>query len=181
MTEDIKLGVSRRTLAKGAAWSVPAAAVVAAAPAYAKSPVPPPPPPVFNWAAGCATVGNGKGGCNGVDKTPQVPVFIQNFSGQTLQFQILGARFWKDGDPEPTTALTTPQIWTNTGYQDRCSPRLTTTGCGGYLTVTLESGTCANLWIVREAALGSSDAFRARFRYRWVTPPSPALPPPDAR
>lgn len=38
MTEDTsKFGVSRRTLAKGAAWTVPAAAVVAAAPAYAKS------------------------------------------------------------------------------------------------------------------------------------------------
>ena len=39
MTEDTtKLGVSRRTLAKGAAWSVPAVAVAGAAPAYAVSP-----------------------------------------------------------------------------------------------------------------------------------------------
>ncbi len=37
MSEQTKSGISRRTLAKGAAWSVPAAAVVAAAPAYAKS------------------------------------------------------------------------------------------------------------------------------------------------
>ena len=38
MTEETtNLGVSRRTLAKGAAWTVPAAAVIAAAPAYAKS------------------------------------------------------------------------------------------------------------------------------------------------
>ena len=36
MSEDTtKLGVTRRTLAKGAAWSVPAVAVAAAAPAYA--------------------------------------------------------------------------------------------------------------------------------------------------
>ena len=37
MTEQTQSGISRRTLAKGAAWSVPAAAVVAAAPAYANS------------------------------------------------------------------------------------------------------------------------------------------------
>lgn len=37
MNDTQSLGVSRRTLAKGAAWTVPAVAVVAAAPAYAKS------------------------------------------------------------------------------------------------------------------------------------------------
>lgn len=41
MSDPAKIGVSRRTLAKGAAWTVPAAAVVAAAPAYAVSQVPP--------------------------------------------------------------------------------------------------------------------------------------------
>lgn len=41
MSELAKSGVSRRTLAKGAAWTVPAAAVVAPAPAYAVSQVPP--------------------------------------------------------------------------------------------------------------------------------------------
>lgn len=37
MTEQTPSGISRRTLAKGAAWSVPAVAVAAAAPAYAQS------------------------------------------------------------------------------------------------------------------------------------------------
>jgi len=37
MTEPTQSGISRRTLAKGAAWSVPAVAVAAAAPAYAVS------------------------------------------------------------------------------------------------------------------------------------------------
>lgn len=37
MTEQNQSGISRRTLAKGAAWSVPAVAVAAAAPAYAVS------------------------------------------------------------------------------------------------------------------------------------------------
>ena len=41
MSDPAKSGVSRRTLAKAAAWTVPAAAVVAAAPAMAASPIPP--------------------------------------------------------------------------------------------------------------------------------------------
>lgn len=38
MTEKNSTGISRRTLAKGVAWTVPAVAVSAAAPAYASSP-----------------------------------------------------------------------------------------------------------------------------------------------
>lgn len=176
MTEDTtKFGVSRRTLAKGAAWSVPAAAVVAAAPAYAASPVPPPPPPVFDWGSGCATVGTGNGGCNGQQKTAQVPVFIKNFSGQTLQFQIVGAKLWNSNDTEPGN-FSTPQLWTNNGFEDRCGPQITATGCGGYPTVTLAHGECKRIWIVG-ANLQNAAAFWAKFRYRWVTPPVPGTPP----
>ena len=41
MTDQTTSGISRRTLAKGAAWTVPAAAVVAIAPSVAASPIPP--------------------------------------------------------------------------------------------------------------------------------------------
>lgn len=41
MTDQFKSGVSRRTLAKGAAWAVPAVTIAAAAPAYAVSGNPP--------------------------------------------------------------------------------------------------------------------------------------------
>lgn len=43
MTDTTKSGISRRTLAKGAAWAAPAVAVAAAAPNVAASPVTPPP------------------------------------------------------------------------------------------------------------------------------------------
>lgn len=43
MTEETNRGISRRTLAKGMAWSVPAVVVASAVPAYAASPVVPPP------------------------------------------------------------------------------------------------------------------------------------------
>ncbi len=42
MTEETKGGISRRTLAKGMAWSIPAVAVASTVPAYAASPPPPP-------------------------------------------------------------------------------------------------------------------------------------------
>lgn len=44
--EDTRPGISRRVLAKGAAWTVPAVAVAAAAPALAASP---PPPGLQGW------------------------------------------------------------------------------------------------------------------------------------
>lgn len=61
MAEEIKFGVSRRTLAKGAAWTVPAVAVAAAAPAYAKSGV-----PIvidFDNASACKIPGKSMGYC----------------------------------------------------------------------------------------------------------------------
>lgn len=177
MAEDTNtFGVSRRTLAKGAAWSVPAAAVVAAAPHVSASPPPPPPPPVFEWSKGCATVGNETGGCKqgtGTgDKTPQVPVYVNNPTNQTLQFQILGAKFWAANTTEPT-AFYEPEIWTNNGTEGNCGPKITTRGCGNYLTVTLQPGDCAWLWLVQPTPLNNSSSFWAKFRFRWVTP-SPA-------
>lgn len=44
--------VSRRTLAKGAAWAVPVVAIASAAPAFAASPEPPPPCPTLSGACG---------------------------------------------------------------------------------------------------------------------------------
>lgn len=169
-------GISRRTLVKGTAWAVPAVAVASAAPAYAVSKLPPPPPPVFNWGAGCATVGNGKGGCNGNDKTPQVPVYASNTTSQTLQFQLMGAKFWPDNGTEPANFYA-PQIWTNNGTEDGCGPQVTTTGCGGYLTVTLAPGACVDLWLVQPESLNNSSSFWAKFQYRWATPPVPGTPP----
>lgn len=166
---DTNSGLSRRTLAKGAAWAVPAVAVAAAAPAHAASKLPPPPPPEFNWSSGCATVGNGAGGCNGSQKTPQVPFYASNPTTQTLQFQILGAKFWTDNDNEPV-AFSTPQLWTNNGSETSCGPQVKSTGCGGYLTVTLSPGDCVDLWLVSSLPLGNSSAFWAKFQYRWVTP-----------
>lgn len=161
--------VTRRTVAKGAAWTVPAIAVAGAAPAMAASPPDVPPPPAFEWEDGCATVGNGAGGCNGVRFTPQTPFLISNPSAETLVFQLTRAKSWVDGNPEPAAWDTAHQLWTNNGTESNCGPQITTTGCGGYLSVTLAPGECATLWIVGPE-LDNASSFRMRVEYRWVTP-----------
>lgn len=169
--------VSRRTIARGAAWTVPAIAVAVPAVAAAASGKTPP-PPKFNFAGGCATVGNGAGGCNGAQKTPQVPFFIHNTTVQTLQFQIMGTKFWTANDSEPGSFNGNNQIWTNNGQESSCSPQVSTTGCSGYVSVTLAPDQCLNLWVVAGTPLGNSSAFFAKIQYRWVTPattpPQPA-------
>lgn len=160
--------VTRRTVAKGAAWTVPAIVVAVPAASAATSPFVPP-PPGFEWEDGCATVGNGLGGCNGVRFTPQTPFLIHNPTGQTLVFQLTRAKSWIDGDPEPVAWNTAHQLWTNNGTEDDCGPQITTTSCGGYLSVTLDPDECERLWIVGPE-LRNASAFRMRVEYRWVTP-----------
>jgi hypothetical protein len=168
--------LSRRTVAKGAAWTVPAVAVAATAPSAAASPFVPP-PPVFNFAAGCATVGNGAGGCNGVRFTPQIPFFIRNTTNETLQFQITGTKFWISGQ-EPANFSQNQQIWTNNGSQTGCGPRIQTIGCDGLVSVTLTPGQCANLWVV-SPELDNASSFNTVIQYRWVTPGNTPAQPGD--
>lgn len=52
---------SRRTVAKGVAWTVPAVAVASAMPAFASSPLPPVTPPTPNVGATCKHPGNSCG------------------------------------------------------------------------------------------------------------------------
>jgi len=162
--------VTRRTVAKGAAWTVPAVVVAAPAASAATSPPEEPPPPFFDWDDGCATVGSGSGGCNGIDKTPQVPVFLSNPTGQALVFQVTGSKFWNFNQNEPAAYASNHQLWTNTGAENPCAPQITTTSCGGYLSVTVAAGTCAYIWVVGGAPLQNASAFWAKFIYRWVTP-----------
>lgn len=54
-TDEVALGVSRRALAHGAAWSVPVVAMASAAPATASSPGS---PPTFGFIDACKSPGN---------------------------------------------------------------------------------------------------------------------------
>lgn len=64
-------GISRRTVAKAMAWSVPVVAVAAAVPAYAASGS----PPIITTGTACKSPGSS---CKTFDKGYQVPVTIQN-------------------------------------------------------------------------------------------------------
>ena len=64
-------GISRRTVAKAMAWSVPVVAVAAAVPAYAASGL----PPIVTQGTACKSPGSS---CQTFDKGYQVPVTISN-------------------------------------------------------------------------------------------------------
>lgn len=166
--------LSRRTVAKGAAWAVPAVAVaVPAAAAAASGKVPP--PPVFNFYGGCATVGNGAGGCNGQQKTGQVPVTISNPASAVgpVVFQIIGVASQNSNGGGATTAFT---VYTNNGTENNCGPQITTTGCGGYISITLNPGQTKSIWIV-SGILQSSGAFDMTTTYRFIEPCTPPVTP----
>ena len=79
--------LSRRTVAKGAAWAVPAVAVaVPAAAAAASGEVP---DPEITFGNACGNVGAAFKGCGG-SKTIQVPLTLTNLSAVDVVFQITG-------------------------------------------------------------------------------------------
>ena len=80
-----KSDFSRRTVVRGAAWTVPAVAIGVAAPAFAASTTPP--PPVINFGGACGNTGSTGKGCGG-DKTLQVPLTLNNPGATDIVFQI---------------------------------------------------------------------------------------------
>ena len=83
MTEDIKTGLSRRTLAKGAAWTVPAAAVVAVAPSVAASPGV---PTITSNDRACKLPGASCEGSTGVKKGYTISVRVCSNTPATITF-----------------------------------------------------------------------------------------------
>lgn len=164
---------SRRTIARGAAWTVPAIAVAAPVASAASSPPPPPPPPEFNFCGGCGTVGNGDGGCNGAKFTGQVPVSFTNPAGAAgpLVFQIVGVASQNSNGGGATTNFT---VWTNNGTENNCGPQITSTGCNGYISITVNPGETKHIWIV-SAQLQSASAFDMTVAYRWIEPCTPPV------
>lgn len=91
-------GISRRTVAKAMAWSVPVVAVAAAVPAYAASGS----PPTFVVGNACKSPGSS---CKTFDKGYQVPVTITN-PDPTQTIYIYSVTIGSVGD---CTNLTTAQ------------------------------------------------------------------------
>lgn len=163
-------GITRRTVMKGAAWAVPVVALASSVPAYAASPTPG--TPVFDWGAGCATVGNTKHGCAQMSTTPQVPFTVTTPTGKTLGLQILGVKSWTQNGTEPTTWAAPTGVWTNNnGSQDNCSPEVSTTKtCSdptypGAVTVAVPGS--GSYWLVGSQQ-GNSSAFYMSVLYQWI-------------
>jgi len=170
MTVESRNGISRRSLVKGAAWAVPIIAAAAAAPFASASGGST--TPSFGTGRGCATVGGAGHGCAGQGKTGQVPITVTNTTGSTLYFQVLATKSWIWGNAEPTawntsTSASPFSVWTDNGTQNGCTPKVTATMCGGYLSIAAAPGATLKLWVV-DQSLGSSSSFQMKVQYRWV-------------
>lgn len=163
-------GVSRRTVAKAMAWSVPVIAVAATVPSAAASA---PPPPFFDFGKGCATVGNGAGGCSGTPKTPQVPGYATNSTGAPLVLQIIGAQSRVLNDAQFFSDYT---VWNFNGREDQCAPQVPASGCEGYPSFAVGPGATVDFWVVGHE-FGNSSSFEMNITYRWIQPCSPPSVP----
>lgn len=77
--------LSRRSVAKGVAWTAPVVAIAATAPMAAATKVPP--TTVIRFGGACGNTGSDGKGCGG-DKTIQVPLTLTNLTGADLVFQV---------------------------------------------------------------------------------------------
>lgn len=97
---------SRRTVVRGAAWTVPVVAVATQAPAFAVSLPPPPPPPNANLGNSCGNVGNTNNAGCGLPKTLQIPVTVNNTTGVDIVLQVTSLFVNNTNDTVPTAAGT---------------------------------------------------------------------------
>ena len=170
---------SRRTVVRGAAWTVPVVAVATQAPAFAVSPPPPPPPPVLSFAGACGNTGNQTKGCGG-KFTLQVPLKVTNTLATPIVFQITGHYVRKDGvtptGPGAGTQSGITAIYATPNFempgnvpggQNDCT-NVTASNCPGGIangSIVVAPNTVGYYWI-ESLDTGSADDFTARIEYR---------------
>jgi len=169
-------GVTRRTVARGAAWAVPAVAVAVPASAMAVSGYVPP-PPVITFGNACGNVGAKFKGCGG-DKTIQVPLTLTNLGPTDIVFQITSMYTCNNCALAPTGPgagvysgvrgiWRTPAHTPVTNHND-CTA-VTASNCAGGVTsgsIVVPSGSNAlNYWI-ESVSLGSASNFQTTINWR---------------
>ncbi|WP_162802820.1 hypothetical protein [Ornithinimicrobium avium] len=175
------LKTSRRTLVKGAAWSVPVVAMGAPAMAQdaACSPNSCPPPPSINWGGACGSVGNGLG-CSGQKKALQVPITMVNTTDSDMIFVVEGA--WSangGGTPYPTSPPAAGSAGSGYGFfgfgenGSHCVSGVATSDCPGISPIAsntskvlVPAGTSTTMWYAF-FGLGSSSDFVGKVWYSW--------------
>ena len=164
---------SRRTVVRGAAWTVPVVAVAANAPAFATSHEPP--PPVIDFGNACANTGALLKGC-GTDKSLQVPLTLSNPLTTPLVFRITAMYTCNNCDSAPTAPG--PDVYSGIGgiyaTPDHTKPSHNdcnakdSGNCSGGLTggsVLIPAGTeDATYWIV-SSSTGASSSFQSTINW----------------
>lgn len=167
---------TRRTVVRGTAWTVPAIAVAANAPAFATSNTPP--PPVIDFGGACANTGATQKGC-GSDKSLQVPLTLTNPGTTAYTFQITSMYTCNNCGAAPTAPgagvysgiggiYATPDH--SVPSQDNCNNKnsgpCTSTGlAGGSVLVPAGTTTPLRFWIV-SVSTGTSSSFQATINYQ---------------
>ncbi|WP_404430602.1 hypothetical protein LG299_12225 [Microbacterium lacus] len=180
-------GVSRRTVTKAMAWSLPVIAVATTAPGAAASIPPPPPPPDFNFADACATVGNTNNGCADLARTSQVPFTVTNPAGNgDLLFQITAMNVVNGnvpGIPQNNSFGVHGIYLQNAAGSDNefsglcpgpnvaLPPSLLCPNMANpTANVLVQDGQTLNLWVVAGDENNNSSSFTTYLAYQWVDP-----------
>ena len=168
--------LSRRTVAKGAAWAVPAVAVAVTTPSAAGSGKVP--PVLITFGTACGNTGATQKGCGG-DKTLQVPLTLSYASAAPVVFQIT-SMLTCNCATAPTTTGTgvyagVRGIWKTPAHtpktnQNDCTA-VTASNCAGGVTngtIVVPANPTAipmTYWI-ESAATQSSSSFSTRIAWR---------------
>ena len=178
MTSENSSGLSRRTIAKGAAWAAPAVVVAAAAPKVSASPPPPPPPPVITFGDACGNTGATQKGCGGT-KTLQVPLTLTNNTGVGVVFQIT-AMYTCNCDTTPTGPGTGVYsgirgIWSTPSHavadQNDCTAVVAACSAGGVTggSVLVPHGTTGQTYWIESAVTDDSSKFSTTIEWRMLS------------
>lgn len=159
----IMANYTRRTVVRGAAWTVPVIAVAAPVPAFATSHEPP--PPSFDFKNGYKNPGES---CK-LDCIPKwsygVPVSVQNNSGEDYYIQFTS--YFINGNNVGVFGLTTgivgcPKNFPAFGTPCTTSPALTPAN-----SVRVPSGTSLTIYVTSNGN-GSSPQGGQAIDYRWI-------------
>jgi len=175
--------LSRRSVAKGVAWTAPVVAIAATAPMAAATKVPP--TTVIRFGGACGNTGSDGKGCGG-DKTIQVPLTLTNLTGADLVFQVTSMYTCLNKKNTCEEAPTGPGagvvegtrgIWTTAvpgqfSPTNACGTPVYSTCGGGTVkgSIVVPNGTTGATYWIESNSLGSASAFWSTINYQWVTP-----------
>lgn len=159
-------GVSRRTVAKAMAWSVPVVAVAATAPLVAASPVIPP-PPVFNFGNAVKNPGNSCTTTCVMKQSYGVPVTVSNPA--PTNFIIKFTDYKIDGD-----AVGVNNVGVVYGGTINCANKVSscTHSCAGATaanSVCIPAGQTYTFWVFSNSK-GASPQGGQEIPWEWIDP-----------